>query len=186
MIIDVDSLIKENLRGKIIVFPTDTVYGLGCLYDDIEMIDRIYRLKSRDYGKPMAVLAGDLEQIKTLVEANEIFMELAEKYWPGELTLIARKTAKVSCLATANRDTIGVRIPNHALALRILSHFGPMVTTSLNQAGQPAVFKYQDAIKYLDKVDYLVPGGDLQGSASTIYDTITLQVLRQGRVVIKR
>ena len=83
MITDVDSLIKENLRGKIIVFPTDTVYGLGCLYDDIEMIDRIYRLKSRDYGKPMAVLANDLEQIKTLVEANEIFMELAGKYWPG-------------------------------------------------------------------------------------------------------
>jgi len=117
---------------------------------------------------------------------NDTFRELADKHWPGALTLIGRKTDAVSYLATANHDTVGLRIPDHQLALRILAHFGPMVTTSLNQAGEPAVFKYEDALKYLSKVDYLVPGGDLRENASTVYDTLTFQVLRQGDVIIER
>jgi len=186
MIIELEALLKEDLRGKIIVFPTDTVYGVGCLFDDIEMIDRIYQLKARDYTKPMAVLVHDLDQLKPLADMNECFLNLAQKHWPGALTLIARKTNLVSYLATANLDTIGIRIPDHPVALSILKHFGPLVTTSLNQAGHPAIYRYEEALDYLDKVDFLVPGGDLNLHASTVYDTLTMQVLRQGDLIIGR
>jgi L-threonylcarbamoyladenylate synthase len=184
MIIKIDALLKENLRGKIIVFPTDTVYGIGCLFDDIEMIDRIYQLKARDYSKPMAVLAHDLDQLAPLVQMNDCFIKLARRHWPGALTLIGKKTEQVSYLATANLETVGVRIPDHQIALKILEHFGPMVTTSLNQTGEEAIYKLEDALMYLDKVDFLIPGGDLKQLASTVYDTLRLQVLRQGDVVI--
>lgn len=185
MIITVDELLRQDIKGKIVVFPTDTVYGVGCLYDDLEAIDRIYQLKERDYDKPMAILAHDAEQLRPLVLINDRFADLAAKHWPGALTLVARKTDAVSIIATANRDTVGVRIPAHDTALRLLAHFGPMVTTSLNRTGEPALLAFADVLRYQEKVDYIVDGGDLDAVASTVYDTLANQVLRQGRIVIE-
>jgi len=173
-----------DLRGKIIIFPTDTVYGVGCLYDDLVAIDRIYRLKQRDYSKPMAILGTDIASLLPLVDVNDRFMELARTYWPGALTIIVRKTELVSELASAKRPTVGVRIPNHEIALAILRQFGPMVVTSLNQSGEKAIVSYQEAITYHNKVDFIVNGGELSDLPSTVYDLETGRVLRQGSLVI--
>ena len=184
MEITVRELENVDLRGKIIIFPTDTVYGIGCLYDDLFAIDRIYRLKRRDYSKPMAILGADTASLLPLVDVNDRFMEMARTYWPGALTIIVRKTELVSELASAKNSTVGVRIPNHEIALSILRQFGPMVVTSLNQSGEKPIISYRDALNYQNKVDYIVDGGDLSELPSTVYDLETGKVLRQGSLAI--
>ncbi|HOP57554.1 MAG TPA: L-threonylcarbamoyladenylate synthase [Bacillota bacterium] len=174
-----------DLKNKVIIFPTDTVYGVGCLFDDLESITRIFLLKGRDFGKPMAILAANTDMLVPLVEMNAEFMALAKKHWPGALTLIARKKSAVSDLISAGKNTVGVRIPNHPTALAILEKFGPMVTTSLNQSGEAPLTRFADVMGYADLVDYLIDGGDIEGIASTVYDVENHAVLRQGTVRIK-
>jgi L-threonylcarbamoyladenylate synthase len=184
MIIRYSEMLKEDLRGKLIIFPTDTVYGVGCLYDDLEAIERIYWLKERDFSKPLAVLAGDMNQVATLVQMNDDIIRLGNIHWPGALTLVGSKTKVVPDLATSHRQTVGIRIPNHEIALGLLRHFGPIVTTSINRSTEPALVRFRDVLTYKGQVDYVIDGGDLSGEPSTVFDTLTHSVLRQGSVII--
>ncbi len=185
MIIMPDGIRDIDLKGKTIIFPTDTVYGIGCLYDDLVAIDRIYRLKDRDYSKPMAILGADIRSVLPLVEATEDFMKLARKYWPGALTLVIKRSSLVSSLASAGLDTVGIRIPDHEIALSVLRQFGPMVVTSVNKSGEPALLRFVDIEGYVDKVDYIVNGGDLDQIASTVYDVENKIIIRQGSLIIE-
>jgi len=185
MIVTLAELLKKDLRGKTVVFPTDTVYGLGCLLNDIEATKKIYQIKQRDGQKPLAVLVSSYKDALGLIEENPIFIELAKKYWPGALTLIAKKTDLVMPEAVSNGLTVGIRQPNHPVALEILSHFGPMTTTSLNLSTQPAILQFHEVLSYLDQVDYIIDGGNLSSPSSTVYDTMSMKVLRQGDIVIE-
>jgi L-threonylcarbamoyladenylate synthase len=173
-----------DLRGKVIVFETDTVYGIGCLFDDLPSIRRIYEIKNREYHKPMAILCSGVDQVQTLTPDFPFIESYARKYWPGALTLICQKNPCVDDLVTAGGSTVGIRIPDDPIAQRILRRFGPMVVTSLNQSGEPAVLKFSDARKYENIVDYLVEGKDLSELASTVYDPVKKTVIRQGKIVI--
>jgi len=185
LILSVEDLIKQSLKSKLIAFPTDTVYGLGCLLGDEESVRRIFELKGRDFSKPLAILAPSFESIAPLVKDLKGLKELSDLYWPGALTVVTKKTTLVSDLTTAGQDTVGIRIPNHPIALVILNHFGPMVVTSLNKSSEPAILKFQDVLGFKDSVDYIIDGGDLSNLASTVYDLNKGVVLRQGEVVIK-
>ena len=184
MIIRYSEMLKEDLRGKLIIFPTDTVYGVGCLYDDLVAIERIFWLKERDFSKPLAVLAGDMNQVATLVHMNDDIIRLGATHWPGALTLVGSKKEIVPDLATAHRQTVGIRIPNHEIALGLLRHYGPLVTTSINRSTEPALVRFCDVLTYEKQVDFVIDGGDLSGEPSTVYDTLTHSVLRQGSVII--
>lgn len=187
-LIAVKDLMNKDIKGKIICFPTDTVYGVGCLYNDITAIHKIYELKNRDYSKPLAILtpSSDIEQyVKNI---NEQTKQLINKYWPGALTIIFEKTEKIPLLATSNMSTVGLRMPNSKVALQILKHFGLMTTTSVNISGQPAINNLQEIIdNFGDKIDYIVT--DLETTSnvsSTVISCINgnIKVLRQGDIKI--
>ncbi len=187
-LIAVKDLMNKDIKGKIICFPTDTVYGVGCLYNDITAIHKIYELKNRDYSKPLAILtpSSDIEQyVKNI---NEQTKQLMNKYWPGALTIIFEKTEKIPLLATSNMSTVGLRMPNSKVALQILKHFGLMTTTSVNISGQPAINNLQEIIdNFGDKIDYIVT--DLETTSnvsSTVISCINgnIKVLRQGDIKI--
>ncbi|MDA3932263.1 MAG: L-threonylcarbamoyladenylate synthase [Tenericutes bacterium] len=184
MILDKSNFLDVNIDGKIIIFPTDTVYGIGCKYQDIASVKRIYSIKKRDYSKPMAILCSSIEQVKGMVADSVRLDSSLTKYWPGKLTLIFKKNKNISDEITSGMDTVGVRIPNNDMALALLEKHGPMVVTSLNESFEPAIVKYRDSLKYELNVDYIVNGGDLNNRPSTVYDTINHRVLRQGDVVI--
>lgn len=187
-LIAVKDLMNKDIKDKIICFPTDTVYGVGCLYNDITAIHKIYELKNRDYSKPLAILtpSSDIEQyVKNI---NEQTKQLMNKYWPGALTIIFEKTEKIPLLATSNMSTVGLRMPNSKVALQILKHFGLMTTTSVNISGQPAINNLQEIIdNFGDKIDYIVT--DLETTSnvsSTVISCINgnIKVLRQGDIKI--
>jgi L-threonylcarbamoyladenylate synthase len=184
MIIDVKKLLEIELKDEVIIFETDTVYGIGCLISSEIGIKRIYDIKKREGKKPLAILCANIEQVKELVLDFDKHSYLAEKHWPGALTMIFNKNDIVSDSITSGFNTVGVRIPDDIIALAILEKYGPMAVTSLNISSEPALLKFKDTLAFEDKVNYVVKGRDLSSISSTVYDCINDKVLRQGTIQI--
>ena len=170
--------------NKLIIFPTDTVYGIGCSIYDTYNIDRIYEIKKRDKSKPLACLCYDLEQIKSIAYVDELAIKLINKYLPGGLTLILKSKQEV--LEKIGYETIGVRIPACDIALNILKENGPMLTTSVNDSGEKPINEYEEIVlKYTNLVDEIYP--PFEGSSnvsSTVVKIIDgkIELLREGNI----
>lgn len=184
MEINLKDLLKLDLKDEVIIFQTDTVYGLGCLIGSKIGVDRIYEIKKRDGHKPLAVLCANMEQVRSVVSNFEIGRKIGEAYWPGALTLIMVKKDIVGNFITSNFDTVAVRIPNDKIALSILEKNGPMAVTSLNLSTKPPILKYHQVLEFIAEVDYIVKGEDLNSISSTIYDCINNRTLRYGEIKI--
>lgn len=187
---DLIKLSKSELRGKIVAFPTDTVNGVGAMIDDDHAIDKIYQLKQRDAGKPLAVLAPSVESVLPYIEYPTLeVLELMNKYWPGALTIIFNKNENCCLNAFKDLNTIAFRIPNSPIALEILRHFGPMATSSVNLSGNQPLNSYQEIKLHFDKlIDYIIEEDETKsGVSSTIIDATKKPyvVLRQGDIKIK-
>jgi len=154
--------LAEDLRnGALAIFPTETVYGLGASAFSSAGIRRIYALKGRRWNKPLALLVPDLKAAAPLLETipAEAF-RLAEAFSPGPLTLVL-KASHLGKLVTGGLETIGVRIPDHPLALAILKAAGiPLATTSVNRSGEPPATSGAKSRKLFgDHVEWLFDGG---------------------------
>lgn len=185
MILNAENYLDFDLNGKVIIFPTDTVYGIGCLYTDTESIKRIYEIKNRDYTKPMVILCANMEQVNSLIKGGQTLPEYLKKHWPGKLTIIFFKNKNVCDIITSGKDTVGIRIPGNEIGLELLRKHGPMVVTSLNLSSEPPIVKFDEVLNYSEKVDYIIEGGDLDSAPSTIYDLTQGKILRQGDIIIK-
>lgn len=184
MEITLKALLQKDIKDEVIVFQTDTVYGIGCKLDSEAGVKKIYALKNREATKPLPVLVTSYEAAKSLVQNPEKIKPYAEKYWPGALTLVTKKTDRVPDYVTQGFDTVGIRVPNDKVALQILDYLGPMAVTSLNISTQPAILTYQKALEFVEDVDYMVKGTDLDSISSTVYDVNQKKVLRQGIIDI--
>ena len=185
--------IKEILDNDgVIIFPTDTVYGIACNCFSEKAIKKIFDIKKRPENKPINVLSNNLDKIK-LVSKNISEKEefLINKYMPGALTIILDKNEKVSDILTAGLDTIGVRIPKNNISLRILENVSyPLATTSANISGDSAGIKITDFLKEFDGVvDAIIDGGETDLKvASTIVRVESdnkLKIIREGTLKIK-
>lgn len=178
---DLLKISKSDLIGKIIIFPTDTVYGVGAIYQDAIGVDKIYEMKKRDYGKPLPVLCSSLTQVEDIAILPSYAYEYV-KYWPGALTII--------CNNKENKGTVGVRIPNSDIARKILNHFGPMSTTSVNYSGEKELNDIDEIYDtFKDKADYLVINKqELSKIPSTVISCINekVEVIREGNIKIKK
>ena len=184
MRVKVDDFITKKITDEVVIFQTDTVYGIGCLLGSKKGVERIYEIKKRDGNKPLAVLCANLDDVKSIVNEYERGEQLAKEHWPGALTLIFPKKEVVGDYLTSGFNTVGVRIPNDEIALKILDTYGPMAVTSLNVSTEPAILKYDDALVFEGDVDYIVEGTDLDTISSTVYDVVNKKTLRQGKITI--
>src|SRR5919202_2980270 len=123
--------------GGIVVYPTDTIYGIGCdPYNDVS-VQRIFKLKARNKEKPLPILAGSLEDVDKIVSLGKIGKLLARKYWPGALTIVSPlKDNNISAQLTAGKNSIGVRIPHNKCTLLLLEHCKYLAGTSANKSGE--------------------------------------------------
>lgn len=185
--------IKEILDNDgVIIFPTDTVYGIACNCFSEKAIKKIFDIKKRPKNKPINVLSNNLDKIKLVSRnINEKEKFLIDKYMPGALTIILDKNEKVSDILTAGLDTIGVRIPKNNISLRILENVSyPLATTSANISGDSAGIKIFDFLKEFDGVvDAIIDGGETDLKvASTIVRVESdnkLKIIREGTLKIK-
>ena len=185
--------IKEILDNDgVIIFPTDTVYGIACNCFSEKAIKKIFDIKKRPENKPINVLSNNLDKIKLVSRnINEKEKFLIDKYMPGALTIILDKNEKVSDILTAGLDTIGVRIPKNNISLRIFENVSyPLATTSANISGDSAGIKISDFLKEFDGVvDAIIDGGETDLKvASTIVRVESdnkLKIIREGTLKIK-
>ena len=185
--------IKEILDNDgVIIFPTDTVYGIACNCFSEKAIKKVFHIKKRPENKPINVLSNSLDKIKLVSKnINEKEKFLIDKYMPGALTIILDKNEKVSDILTAGLDTIGVRIPKNNISLRILENVSyPLATTSANISGDSAGIKISDFLKEFDGVvDAIIDGGETDLKvASTIVRVESdnkLKIIREGTLKIK-
>ena len=148
----------DQINNHLICFPTDTVYGVGCLINDIDSLNKIYELKERDLNKPLAVLVGSIDDALSLFEDLPVqVLELMKTHWPGALTIIYKKSNIIPSFLNPSFKTIGIRMPNSKIALTILKKYGPMAVTSINKSGSKALNDYQEIVNLFgDKIDYII------------------------------
>ncbi|PQP79366.1 threonylcarbamoyl-AMP synthase [Candidatus Phytoplasma phoenicium] len=177
-------------KHKIIIFPTDTVYGIGTNIDDQESLNKIFKIKNRSLEKAIVILFYSLEQMKDIVILNPQVRTIVDIFWPGALTLIV--PTKLKYYQKTNEKKIGIRIPNHQLALKILKFKGPMRTTSVNQSGEPPLNDYYQILKqYRHKVDYIYTDKKFVSTStlpSTVIDTTCKpwKMLREGKISLEQ
>ncbi|MDE0042013.1 MAG: L-threonylcarbamoyladenylate synthase [Candidatus Poribacteria bacterium] len=173
--------------GGVVAFPTDTVYGVGVDPLQPEAVRKLYRIKGRPDNKPIAILVGSIEDVERVAQTpSGNFSRLAERFWPGGLTLIV-EARDLPPEITAGGSTVGVRMPNHPLTLELLRGFGgPIATTSANRSGEPPATSAEEVGAQLgDCVNLIVDGGDtITKVASTVLNLSMSppQILRQGAI----
>ncbi len=175
-------------KGGIIIFPTDTAFGIGCRMDDTEAVRRLFALRERPLHQPTPILVASLNMAKKYAHFSaEIESVLLDKYWPGALTVIASSITKIDPLLQKNGG-IGLRVPNNKTTLAIIEKVGVgILGPSANYHGKPTPYSFDqldpDLIK---KVDFVVPGECSVKKESTVVSTITepWTIIRQGAVDI--
>jgi len=158
--------------GDIVAFPTDTVYGLGSDPFQASGIIKLFEAKGRDSNKAIAILVGSMDQIPLITDhMTDMALRLCEAFWPGGLTVIVPRKNTLPELIS-NTDRIGIRMPNHPLALELLNKYGPLATTSANLSGKPSTQTAQDVYDQLNnKVPVILDGGSCPGGIpSTVVD----------------
>ncbi|MFB7999639.1 L-threonylcarbamoyladenylate synthase [Streptomyces sp. NPDC056002] len=174
--------------GGLVALPTETVYGLGANAEDPAAVARIFQVKGRPPSHPLIVHIGGAEQLDDWVEdVSETARLLAERFWPGPLTLVLRRGSRVPLEATGGLDTVAVRVPDHPVALALLSTFGGGVTApSANRFGSVSPTTADHVRAELgDAVDFVLDGGACEvGVESTIVDVTgdAPSILRPGGV----
>ncbi|MDY4010442.1 MAG: L-threonylcarbamoyladenylate synthase [Fusobacterium gastrosuis] len=185
---------RKLLEGALLIYPTDTVYGLGAVIDSEESLKKIYEAKSRAFSSPLIALVSSVDKIEKIAHIDEknekIVKELAKNFWPGALTIILKKKDIVPGIMVSNGDTVGIRIPDLKISLDIIEMAGGILaTTSANISGEPSPRSYAeltDEIK--SRVDIVIDGGECKiGEVSTIIDLTKSipKILRKGAISIE-
>lgn len=172
-------------KGEVIIFPTDTLYSIAARYDDVEAIRRIYNIKGRDLKRRLAILCASLEDIEKIAEVDDRARKLINKYYPGPLTIIMKTKREV--MNEFILSNVGVRIPNHPLALRILKDNGPLMNSSVNFTNEDPLNEYSDIRReFGDKVDLIFPNYiKILNVASTVIDMSQgseIKCIREGAI----
>ena len=180
---EIDTATRIISNGGIVVFPTDTVYGIGCNPYNQNAVKKIFKIKERDVTKPLPVLTYSIEFAKQIAEFDSIANELAEKFWPGQLTIILKlKDSKLKESMNLN-EKIGVRIPDNKCALELLKKCKYLVGTSANISGKPSTNNPSECLKNLQEFDVFLDGGIIQSKGeSTIVEIQNgeINVIREG------
>ncbi len=188
MKIDISQAIETVKQGGIIIYPTDTAFGIGCRIDDMDAIRKLFSIRERPSNKATPVLFSSLEMVEDYVTAiPEDVRPLLKKYWPGALTVVLLAvTQKVPSLVRGGGLGIGCRIPSHEVPLEIINALGiPIIGTSANFAGEPTPYKMADInSRLISLVDFIVPGTTSVQKESTVIDCTQNQwkVLRKGAI----
>ncbi len=188
---DIQKAVEILKNGGIAIFPTDTAFGIGCRIDDEKAVERLFKIRKRPLTQATPVLVDSIKIASDYVESipDTVKKQLIDKYWPGALTIILScKIDKVPELVRGGGSTIGVRMPNHPIALKLVKKVGvPILGPSANFHGEKTPYRFEDLNPELIKlVDYVVPGECSVGNVSTIIDCSVKpwKIVREGAVSI--
>ena len=175
-------------NGGLVLFPTETVYGLGANGLDENAVKKIYKAKGREQDNPLILHVSNFDMVSKIAKnITDIEYTLMKTFWPGPFTIILDRTEIVPDIVTAGLDTVGVRMPSGKIAKELISYAGvPIAAPSANISGRPSGTNISDIFEELsDKVDYIVDGGECEvGLESTVVRVIDgiPNILRPGKI----
>ena len=183
---DISKAISALKNGDIVVYPTDTLYGLGADIFNDDAVRKVFEIKERPTNMPLSVAISNYQELAKIAFTDDKTRRLANSFLPGKLTLILKKKDCISDIVTGGLDKVAVRIPDNEVALELLSRFGPITATSANVHGRetPGIindirmqFKDNDVSVYLDI-------GRLAGQPSTLIDMTgkEVKIVREGAI----
>ncbi len=183
-------VVRSLSAGRVVALPTDTFYGLAVDPINLRAVDRIYELKSRARHKPLSLLIGDTAQAYGLArQIDTAFDRLAERFWPGPLTLVVKAGTRLPLRVTANTGNVALRVPEAAIARAVVDLLGlPITATSANLRGMP---ECTDAASVSEQLGNLVPlivdgGPTARSTPTTIVDLSgggnSWMILREGAI----
>lgn len=171
-------------QGGVIIYPTDTSYGLGCDIFNPKGIKKIYQIKKRDARKPFSFICKDLPEVAAYAHVSNFAFRILKRYLPGPYTFVLEATKAAPDSVTTRQKTVGIRMPDNAISQMIVNELGhPLITTSANFSGEGVLENPENIESQLDRmVDMVVDGGVSLGHESSIVSLIDdrIEVLRQG------
>ena len=190
-LIELEEAVRSLNSGGVVVFPTDTLYGLGADVFSLAALQRIFSIKGRRADLALPVLVAGLDQVAAVAQPMSAQAQrLAERFWPGPLTLVMRRSPDLPGLVTGGADTVAVRMPGHPVPLELARRLGrPITGTSANRSGQPDLLDLSALENQLGNlVDHIIQTGPVPaGTASTIVNVTgdTPQLLRGGAISLE-
>jgi len=180
----IEQAIEILKNGGIVAYPTDTVYGLGADAFQGSAVERIYEAKQRPRHMALPLLLADsAHMVKVASPIPDLAWRLAERFFPGALTLVLRKAPSVPSIVTGGGDTVAVRVPHHPIPIALIKGLGaPIIGTSANLSGQPSPVTAEEAHQQLGgKVDFIIDGGRCPGGIESTVIDLTGDVPRIAR-----
>ena len=187
---EMERIASELKAGKLIVYPTETLYGLGANALDETAVKRVYMVKKRPFDMPLSIAVSDMQMLESVAILDPTSRRLAESFMPGPITLILTKKPTVPDILTAAGDEIGIRMPDHPFALDLIRRFGPITSTSANLHARPDPTTIRSSLADLgDSVSIYVDCGKTKEShRSTIVAAHDgqMEIIRQGVIPVKQ
>jgi len=186
---DFDAAIDALNAGLVLAAPTETIYGLAVKYDSQQAIDRLIALKSRPHesDKIFTLMLADAANIPYYANMSQQAVDIANKYFPGPLTLVLPKNPNFRNPYFDHYDTIGIRIPNHSFMLELLSRTGPLIVTSANPRGEEPAITGNEVARRMPDVGAVIDSAADNQLPSTVIDATgnELVVLRPGPITLE-
>ncbi len=182
-------LVSSLKNGEVVAFPTETVYGVACQFNDRVALDRLMEAKNRDYSKAITLMLAHHEDIVKYAYVDEKIMRVIKAFMPGRITLVLKKKENVDEAMTNGKETIGIRIPDSDFVLELIARTGPLLVTSANLSGQGNTTNEQEVLAQLDgRIAYVVEGQTSSATASTVVDLSggDIRMLRTGEITLQQ
>ncbi|WP_123535225.1 L-threonylcarbamoyladenylate synthase [Halosimplex salinum] len=179
---DVDRAARAIEDGEAVVYPTETVYGLGVNAVDPDAVERVFELKGRDRDKPVSLGVPSVERAREYTHPTERELAFMREFLPGPVTVVVERRDVVPNVLTAGRDRVGVRVPDHELALELFEAADvPVTATSANLSGTGSVREVEAlSSEVRDAVRVVLDGGRTDGRESTVVDVESGEIHRRG------
>lgn len=173
---------KVLADGGTAVYPTETVYGIGASIYIPEAVERVFEIKGRAHNMPLSVAVASFEMIGRVARIGEEDLTLLRKMLPGPVTVLVEKGPDLSDLVTAGSHLVGIRFPDHPMALELIGMTGPITSTSANLSGRPPPASIEELDpKIAMEVDFVLDGGRSRfARPSTLIDLAARRVIREG------
>ncbi|MDP6894693.1 MAG: L-threonylcarbamoyladenylate synthase [Acidimicrobiales bacterium] len=168
--------------GKLVLLPTDTVYGIAAIPTNKDAVEEIFRRKNRLDDQACAVLVSDSVQASELVLSSKEFELLSQRFWPGPLTVVAGRSIHLGYFLGGDENSIGVRCPDHRFMQSLTKVVGPLAVTSANRSGLQTPENAKEAAEELGDNLLVIDGGECKGKPSTVVNLLSdkAEILREG------
>ncbi|MCL9812245.1 L-threonylcarbamoyladenylate synthase [Natranaeroarchaeum aerophilus] len=178
---DLDRAAAAIRDGELVVYPTETVYGLAADALDPDAVERVFETKGREWSKPVSLGVPEVDTAAEYVDATERERAFMREFLPGPVTVLCERREMVPDVLTAGSDRVGVRVPDHDLALALLERTGPITATSANVSGRPSARRVAEVdTEIRDAASVVLDGGKTGGVESTVVDVESGEIHRRG------